>query len=396
MIPNVNNITPGQPRNPDIVQVNLTRGRHDIVVGENLLATVGTWLAPVLRKPKVTVLADEAVRRTHLPLLLDGLRAAGIGARHLFFSGGEENKTLTAAAVVADRLLEAGAERRDTLVVMGGGVTGDVGGFAAAITLRGIGLVHVPTTLLAQVDSAIGGKTGVNTAYGKNLVGAFYQPQCVIADTRTLTTLPRRHLRAGYAEIVKYGLITDSAFFAWLEENGHAIINGDAEVQGKAISWCCRIKGAIVSEDPEEGESGRRGLLNFGHTFAHALETALGHRSVLLHGEAVGLGMVLATAFSVFLNLCSLQEGRRIRDHLAAVGLPARRAGLIPELAHALRQDNIPALIALMRRDKKNINTQPVFILLRGIGCAVVAHSVPVRAVEDFLHDWERILDNDS
>ena len=273
-----------------------------------------------------------------------------------------------------DQILAAGVERSTALVAFGGGVIGDLAGFAAAILLRGLDYVQIPTTLLAQVDSAVGGKTGINSRHGKNLIGSFHQPRLVLSDTAVLASLPARQLRAGYAEVVKYGVIDRPEFFAWLEQHGAALLAGDAAAQQHAIVESCRAKASLVAAD--ERETGARALLNLGHTFAHALEAVAGYGDELLHGEAVALGIVLAARLSVRLGLCPAADAERIRRHFAAVGLPTARA-MIPTPC-AINADRFGAepLLAAIARDKKVADGRPRFVLLRGIGQAFTGSAV--------------------
>jgi len=292
---------------------------------------------------------------------------------------GEGSKSWAALEALIDRLLALGVERGDHLVAFGGGVIGDLAGFAAAILKRGCGLIQIPTTLLAQVDSSVGGKTGINVAAGKNLVGAFHQPDAVLIDPACLDTLPPRQLRAGYAEVVKYGLLGDGDFFAWCEANGEKLIAGDAEAREYAIQVSVAAKSAIVAEDERE-TSGRRALLNLGHTFAHALEAETGFSDLLLHGEAVALGMAFAFRFSAERGLCPPSDAERVAAHLKAIDLPTR-FGPIPATGEML--------VAHMRHDKKASGGRLPFILVRGIGQAFVDREVDLADVAAFL-DRER------
>jgi 3-dehydroquinate synthase len=309
------------------------------------------------------VITDSHVAATpHLPALEQSLAAAGVAHRALVLPPGEAAKSMARLGELLDRLFDVGIDRATTIVALGGGVIGDLAGFAAAVALRGIDCVQVPTTLLAQVDSAIGGKTGINTRHGKNLVGAFHQPRLVLADVAVLRTLPPRELRAGYAEVVKYGLIDRPDFFRWLEAHGPEVLAGDPAAQQHAVLESCRAKAAVVAADEREG--GRRALLNLGHTFAHALEAACGYGEELLHGEAVALGLVLAFDLSVRLGLCPAADADRVRTHLGAVGLPTTLG--------AIRSDGFAfdALLGAMAHDKKARAGRPHFVLTRGIGRA--------------------------
>jgi shikimate kinase/3-dehydroquinate synthase len=288
---------------------------------------------------------------------------------------GEASKSLAMFGHVTDSLLEAGVERRTAVIALGGGVVGDLAGFAAATTLRGLPFVQVPTTLLAQVDSSIGGKTGINTEFGKNLLGAFHQPRIVLADTAALATLPRRELQAGYAEIMKAGLIGDAAFFGWCEANGAALLNGDRALQAEAVARACAFKAAVVTDDErEEKASDGRALLNLGHTFAHALEAEYGYGGALLHGEAVALGLGLAFALSEKLGACPPGLADRVMSHIAACGMAA-------QLRQLNRRFSAARLVSHMQRDKKMRDGKLAFVLARDIGQAFTSGDVPPEAV---------------
>ena len=367
-------------RRPQRVAVALLSGAYDIVVGDGLLGRAGALLAPVLAQRRAVVVSDAIVAPLHLPALLAGLAEAGIEAHPVVVPAGESSKDFATLARVVDEMLDCGVERRTTVIALGGGVVGDLAGFAAAATLRGLPFVQAPTTLLAQVDSSVGGKTGINTRHGKNLVGAFHQPRMVLADTATLATLPARELRAGYAEIAKAGLIGDAAFFAWCESHGRAVVDGDRAAQSEAIMRACAFKAAVVADDErEERASGGRALLNLGHTFAHALEADLGYGAIL-HGEAVGVGIGLAFRLSARLGFCHADEAERVVAHLAAVGLPA-------ELAMLNRRFSAARLAGLMRRDKKMRDGALHFVLAAGIGAAFTSAEVPADAVLELLRD---------
>lgn len=362
----------------ETLRVDLGARSYDIAVGDGLLARAGERLAPVLRRPRVFVITDQNVAEHHLPALERGLAAGGIAVDSLVLPAGEHTKDFDHLQRVVDALLEKGAERRDTVLALGGGVIGDLAGFAAAITLRGIDVVQVPTTLLAQVDSSVGGKTGINSLHGKNLVGAFHQPRAVLADTDVLDTLPRRERLAGYAEVVKYGCIDDAAFFAWLETNGLDAIEGERSARRHAVIRSCRRKAAIVEADETEA-SGARALLNLGHTFAHALEAECGYGDELLHGEAVAIGLVLAADLSVDLGHCAAEDAVRIRNHLAAVGLPTSPAHVPGRVFEPER------LMAHMQKDKKVRDGRITFVVLQGIGGAFLSQDVPAEAVRALL-----------
>ena len=356
----------------------LSTSSYDVVVGEGLLARAGALLAPVLPQKRAVVVTDDAVGPLHLKTLMDGLAQTAIEATSITVKSGEASKNFATFADVVDQLLDAGVERRTAVIALGGGVVGDLAGFAAAATLRGLPFVQIPTTLLSQVDSSVGGKTGINTRHGKNLLGAFHQPRMVIADTAVLATLPVRELRAGYAEIVKVGLIGDAAFFAWCEANGAAVIAGDRAVQAEAILRACAFKAQVVGDDErEEKANDGRALLNLGHTFGHALEAELGYGAIL-HGEAVAVGIGLAFRFSASLGLCDSADADRVIAHIAAVGLPA-------ELHHLNRRLSADRLVGHMRRDKKARDGKLVFVLTRGIGRAFTRGDIPAEAVLDIL-----------
>ena len=367
-------------RAPRRLSLALSTSGYDVVVGEGLLARAGALLAPVLPQKRAVVVTDATVAPLHLPALLGGLAATAIETRTITVPPGETSKDFATYGEVVDQLLAGGVERRTCVIALGGGVVGDLAGFAAASTLRGLPFVQVPTTLLSQVDSSVGGKTGINTRHGKNLVGAFHQPRMVLADTATLATLPPRELRAGYAEVAKAGLIGDAAFFAWCEANGAAVIAGDRDAQAEAVLRACAFKAQVVGDDErEEKPSDGRALLNLGHTFGHALEAELGY-GTLLHGEGVAVGMGLAFRLSARLGLCSEADAERVIAHLAAVGLPA-------ELTHLNRRLSAGRLIGHMRRDKKMRDGKLNFVLARGIGQAFTCGEVAGEAVEGVLRE---------
>jgi 3-dehydroquinate synthase len=359
------------------VGVELGNRRYDILVGHGLLESAGAYLKPLLARPRVFVVSDETVAALHLPRLLESFAGAGIAAESVVLPPGEATKDFRHLERLCRTLVGQGLERRDLILALGGGVIGDLAGFAAAIVLRGVGFVQLPTTLLAQVDSSVGGKTAIDLPEGKNLVGAFHQPRLVLADLDTLATLPRRELLAGYAEVVKYGLIEDAAFFAWLEQNGAALIAGDGALRRQAVLASCRAKAAIVARD--ETETGDRALLNLGHTFAHALEAELGYDERLRHGEAVAIGLVLAFQLSERLGLAPAGEAERLARHFAAVGLPTDARSLLGRRFEAAR------LIQHMRRDKKVAGGRITFILARGVGRAFVARDVDPAEAERLL-----------
>lgn len=362
----------------DRLRVELGARAYDILVGSGILAEAGASLAAVIRRRRAVIVTDANVAPLHLPRFVESLEAAGIAHETIVLPPGEQTKSFATYAELCERILALGIERSTPLVALGGGVIGDLTGFAAATLLRGLDYVQVPTTLLAQVDSSVGGKTAIDTTHGKNLVGAFHQPVLVLADIDVLATLPRRELLAGYAEVAKYGAIRDAGFFAWLEENGPALVVGDVAARRHAVLESCAAKAAVVGVD--ERESGARAMLNFGHTFAHALEIETGFGEALLHGEAVALGMRLAADLSAELGLCPAPAARRLRRHLSAVGLPTEIAD-IPG-GHAFRAAD---LVAHMRLDKKVLDGRITLILLRDLGDAFVSRSVAENAIEAFL-----------
>lgn len=350
---------------------------YDILVGAGLIERAGALMTPVLKRPRVIVISDTNVGPLYLQGLSTSLDGSRIAHQEILVAPGEESKDFAHLESLVDQLLALRVERSTTLVALGGGVIGDLAGFAASVALRGVDFVQIPTTLLAQVDSSVGGKTGINTRHGKNLVGSFHQPRLVLADIAALASLPEREFLAGYAEVVKYGLIGDAKFFAWLELNGQALCHGDALAQRHAVAFSCRAKAATVAAD--ERETGVRALLNFGHTFGHAFEAETGFSDEMLHGEAVALGMVMAFDLSVRLGYCPAEDLARVKRHFAAVGLPTapvRRNG---------RRWNADALIDHMGRDKKVRDGKITFILARGIGRAFVAAEVAPASVRELL-----------
>jgi shikimate kinase / 3-dehydroquinate synthase len=366
---------------PRRLSVVLPSTTYDVVIGDDLLLRAGALLAPVLPQKRAVVVTDTTVADLHLPTLQRGLAATGFATQQIVVPVGEASKSLQSYLAVVDQLLEARIERRTTIIALGGGVVGDLAGFAAATVLRGVPFVQIPTTLLSQVDSSVGGKTAVNTPQGKNLVGAFYQPRMVLADTATLGTLPPRELRAGYAEIAKAGLIGDAAFFAWCERHGAGVVGGDRDAQAEAIKRACAFKAAVVGDDErEEKPSDGRALLNLGHTFGHALEAEYGYGGGLLHGEGVAVGLGLAFRLSARLGHCSREDAERVVSHVADVGLPA-------ELSMLNRRISAATLIGHMRRDKKVRDGALNFVLARGIGQAFTAADVPIAAVTELLRD---------
>jgi len=367
---------PATEYEPILVDVALGARRYDIVIGRGLLAELGTLVAARRPRAAVALVTDATVASHHLGAAHAALAAAGVAVTPVVIAPGESSKSWDGLKQVCESLLAARIERGDLVVALGGGVVGDLAGFAAAVVRRGIDVVQVPTTLLAQVDSSVGGKTGINSVHGKNLIGAFHQPILVIADSGLLDTLPVRHFRAGYAEVVKYGLINDAAFFSWLESNWHDVFAGTA-AREHAIAKSCRAKAAIVSRD--ERETGERALLNLGHTFGHALEAGSGYSDRLLHGEAVAIGSSLAFAFSARLGLLPPGEALRVDRHLAAVGLPTKPSAIPGGVPGA------DALMDLMAQDKKVKRGALTFILARGIGDSFVAPGIDPAEVRAFL-----------
>lgn len=360
----------------DTVRVDLGPRSYDVRVGEGLIAGAGDEIAPLLARPRVAVLTDETVADLHLPTLRVALEDNGISVSALALPAGEATKGWAQLSRATEWLLEEKIERRDVVVALGGGVIGDLAGFAAAVLRRGVRFVQVPTTLLAQVDSSVGGKTGINTAQGKNLVGAFHQPSLVLADIGVLDTLASRDFLAGYGEVVKYGLLGDAEFFEWLEVHGPALASGDAALRAEAVRRSVAMKADIVSRD--ETETGDRALLNLGHTFCHALEAATGYSDRLLHGEGVAIGCGLAFELSARLGLCAQEEPSRVRAHLRAMGMKTDLTDIPGDLPGA------DGLLTLMAQDKKVMDGRLRFILARGIGEAFVAEDVDpalVRAV---------------
>ena len=365
---------------PRRLSLALSSASYDVVVGDGLVARAGALLAPVLPQKRAVIITDAQVAALHLPALQAGLDATGFRHDTITVPPGETTKNFETFGQVVDQVLDLGIERRTAIIALGGGVVGDLAGFVAASTLRGLPFVQIPTTLLAQVDSSVGGKTGINMRQGKNLLGAFHQPHMVLADTATLATLPRRELQAGYAEIAKAGLIGDTAFFDWCEANGAAVVAGDRAAQAEAVLRACAFKAMVVGDDErEEKPNDGRALLNLGHTFGHALEAELGYGAIL-HGEAVATGIGLAFKLSAKLGLCAPEDATRVVAHMAAIGLPAK-------LHHLNRRLSASRLVGHMRKDKKMRDGQLAFVLVRGIGQAFTHRDVPPDAVTDLLRE---------
>jgi 3-dehydroquinate synthase len=361
------------------VHVPLEGRAYDVRIGPGLLAQAGAEIAPLLHRPRVAIVTDARVARAHIAALTAALAEAGIDAVALELPEGEATKSWAHLQEVVEWLLAEKVERRDVVVALGGGVIGDLVGFAAAILRRGVRFVQVPTSLLAQVDSSVGGKTGINSPAGKNLVGAFHQPSLVLADTAVVGTLTPRDFLAGYGEVVKYGLLGDADFFDWLEAQGPALAAGDMAGRVHAVRRSVEMKAEIVVRD--ETEQGDRALLNLGHTFCHALEAATGYSERLLHGEGVAIGCALAFELSARLGLCAQEDPSRVRAHLRAMGMRTDLADIPGDLPSA------EALLGLMGQDKKVVDGQLRFILARGIGDAFVTSDVPRDAVLGVLQD---------
>ena len=360
------------------VPVALGSRSYDILIGPGLVGVAARLIGERLGRGRAGIVTDENVAARHLPALEAGLKAAGRHAGTVVLKPGEATKSFAVLASLSEKLLEMGLERGDLVVALGGGVIGDLAGFAASILRRGVRFVQIPTTLLAQVDSSVGGKTGINTPQGKNLIGAFHQPSLVLADTDVLVTLPAREMRAGYAEVAKYGLLGDARFFGWLERNWRSVLGNGIPELTAAIETSCQAKAAIVERD--ETESGDRMLLNLGHTFGHALEAWTGYSEKLLHGEAIAIGQCLAFELSEELGYSAEGTAARVRGHFAAVGLPTR-VGDVKGVGKA----DPDHLVRLMGQDKKVKEGRLTFILARGIGAAFVTRDVDAATVRAFL-----------
>ncbi|GFE50112.1 3-dehydroquinate synthase [Roseobacter cerasinus] len=363
----------------ETVTVDLPGRAYEVRIGPGLIARAGVEMAPLLSRPKVSILTDETVAALHLDGLTAGLAAEGIAAEALALSAGEATKSWGPLEQSVGWLLDRQVERGDIVVAFGGGVIGDLAGFAAAILRRGVRFVQIPTSLLAQVDSSVGGKTGINAAQGKNLIGAFHQPSLVLADTEVLGTLVPRDFLAGYGEVVKYGLLGDASFFEWLEGQGPALAAGDVATRVEAVRRSVQMKADIVTRD--ETEQGDRALLNLGHTFGHALEAATGYSDRLLHGEGVAIGCAMAFELSSRMGLCSQEDPSRVRAHLKAMGMKTDLADIPGELPDA------DALMGLMAQDKKVVQGTLRFILARGIGEAFITSDVPGEMVRGVIRD---------
>ncbi|MCL4135131.1 UNVERIFIED_CONTAM: hypothetical protein GTU68_052760 [Idotea baltica] len=363
----------------ETVHVNLADRSYNIEIGTGLLAQSGAFITPFLKRSRVAIITDENVAALHLDALKSGLDADGITGETLILPAGESTKSWAHLEECVEWLLDQKIERDDVIIAFGGGVIGDLVGFAASILRRGVRFVQIPTSLLAQVDSSVGGKTAINSPRGKNLIGAFYQPQLVLADVELLGTLTPRDFLAGYGEVSKYGLLGDAAFFEWLEDNGPDLAAGDVEKRIYAVKRSCEMKAAIVGED--ETEQGVRALLNLGHTFCHALEAATGYSDRLLHGEGVAIGCALAFETSMRLGLCSQEAPSRVREHLRAMGQKVDLADIDGDLPDA------DTLVALMGQDKKVKDGKIAFIMARDIGDAFVTRDVDMDMVRGVLSD---------
>ena len=367
---------PLRSNEPIVVDVALGNRAYDIVIGRGVLSQLGARMSALRPGARAAIVTDENVGRAHLAAAQKSLEASGIGVSHVTVPAGEGSKKFSEFERVCEALIEARIERNDLVVALGGGVIGDLAGFAASAVRRGLDFIQVPTSLLAQVDSSVGGKTGINSKHGKNLIGAFHQPILVLADTALLDTLPERQFRAGYAEVAKYGLLGDIDFFSWLEANWKDVFAG-GPAREHAIAVSCRNKAAIVSRD--ERENGERALLNLGHTFGHALEAAAGFSDRLLHGEAVSIGMALAFQYSASKGLLPPAEAERAVRHLSATGLPVKISDFSNEKLNADR------LMDLIAQDKKVKRGALTFILVRGIGKSFIAANVDPADIREFL-----------
>jgi len=353
---------------------------YDIFIGDGAISHAGSLIKDILKAPRAIIVTDENIAPSWLEPLKTSLNYAGIKTREIILPPGEHTKSVTHLEQLLDNLLENNIDRKTTLIALGGGVIGDLTGFAAAVVMRGVDFVQVPTTLLSQVDSSVGGKTGIDTRFGKNLIGAFHQPRAVITDTSTLDTLPMRERLCGYAEVIKYGVINDRGFYDWLIENGQKVLDGNPAARREAVRRSCANKAEIVTAD--EREQGLRALLNLGHTFGHALEAQIGFEDKLKHGEAVAIGMMMALELSVRLAMASEIDRDRLRDHLKTVGLPVDLKGL------AGGNWTADALLDHMGRDKKTQDGKLTFILARAIGNSFVANDVDHDAVKGVLEGF--------
>lgn len=361
------------------IKVPLPEREYNIEIGQDLLSTSSDYIFPLLRRQKVVIVTDENVAALHLETLENSLDAARIFHSTLTLPPGEATKSWTYLQKTVDFLLEEKTERADVIIALGGGVIGDLVGFAAAILRRGVSFVQIPTSLLAQVDSSVGGKTGINTSQGKNLVGAFHQPSLVLSDVEVLNTLQKRDFMSGYGEVVKYGLLGSEDFFVWLEKNGSALVTGDITARLEAVRMSCQIKVDIVAKD--ETEQGDRALLNLGHTFSHALEAATGYSNRLMHGEGVAIGCVLAFELSARLGLCPQEAPSRVRAHLQKMGMKTEIADIKGSLPAAAE------LLLIMAQDKKVVGGKLNFVLVNDIGKSFMTSDIDKDTILSVLHD---------
>jgi 3-dehydroquinate synthase len=365
-----------------VVPVALGSRSYDIVIGRGVIATLGARIAELRPGAKVFIVSDKNVAAHAMAAAQAALKLAGVAGSHIIVPPGEGSKSYRVFEQVCEAILEAQIERGDLIVALGGGVIGDLAGFAAAVVRRGLDYVQVPTTLLAQVDSSVGGKTAIDSRHGKNLIGAFHQPILVVADTALLDTLPEREFRAGYAELVKYGLLGDAAFFSWLEAHWREVFGASSPrnfAREHAVAVACRAKAAIVGRD--ERETGERALLNLGHTFGHALEAACGFSDRLLHGEAIAIGMVLAFEYSARRGFVAAAEAERVKRHFQDVGLPTDPAAI------AGPRPGLDRVMELIAQDKKVKRGMLTLILVRAIGSAVIESGVEEREIRAFLSE---------
>ena len=360
-------------QNTKTVHLDLGARTYYIHIGKGLLERAGDLIPEECLGKKVFIIYDENTY-PYVQVLEEALAGKVLSSKNLSLKGGEATKSYDGLQRTLDWLLDNKVDRQSVVMVVGGGVIGDLGGFAASIVMRGVPFIQVPTTVLAQVDSSVGGKTGINTNQGKNLVGSFYQPKLVLCDTGTLGTLPEREIRAGYAEIVKYGLINDVGFFTWLEEHGEKVIELENEAITHAVETSCKAKAVIVAAD--EHEKGQRALLNLGHTFGHALEAAAGYDGRLLHGEAVSIGIMMAFELSLKMGLCSQEDPSRVDAHFKSCGLKTKASEIMPHLHHSAEE-----IVTLMAGDKKAQGNKIGFILTRGIGQAFQSYDVDMADV---------------
>jgi 3-dehydroquinate synthase len=374
----------------ETLEVKLGERSYDIVVGSRLIEKAGGRMLEVLPSKKVFIVTDDNVAPLYLGKLQSSLRDAGITHNYFITKHGEQSKSFSNLEKLLDAIFETNPDRKTTLIALGGGVVGDLTGFAASIILRGINFIQIPTTLLAQVDSSVGGKTGINNKFGKNLIGAFHQPLLVLADTDTLATLPKREFAAGYAEVVKYGLIGDIKFFDWLNQEVNSCLENNENVLEELqknitalktiIKQSCGEKANIVSQDEREG--GIRALLNLGHTFGHALEKAMGYSDKLLHGEAVSIGMVFAFKLSQKMGLCEQAEVIKVINHLKSAGLPTSPLEIKNNWGYVWNADD---LMNSMRQDKKAFSGKMTFILVRGIGQSFIENNIPETIIRELV-----------